>query len=226
MTGYFGERLQSLGIAHLKILDLYLGFTREHGAGGAANSIGRAFPRVELRTRSVESAVQSGRNAPLIWRQELIARTECQTVVFAHRGDTDNLDGYIEITHHAANDSELLCVLFAKVRALGGDKIQKLQDYCRDTAKVAGAVGAAQMFSQHRRVYEGQRLLRIDLRSRGREYQIDTVLGANFQIAFEGTGIARKILLLVKLQRIDKDGRNNEVVFAPRPIEESGVTGV
>src|SRR5262245_38745187 len=77
-----------------------------------------------------------------------VPRTQGQTVSFTNGGHTFDRNPQVQVRHHSSNDQELLHVLFAKVRALWLDNIQKLEHDGCDCAEVARPELSAEMFTQ------------------------------------------------------------------------------
>ncbi len=100
--------------------------------------------------RLQQSRAENRRLRAFLRIEILVARAEGETVRFAHRWASDDLDRKIEIAHEAANDGELLKILFAKNR---GVRLEEMEQFCHhgtDAAKVAGPGSAAELLRQDR----------------------------------------------------------------------------
>ena len=77
--------------------------------------------------------------------QPFVAGRHREAVIFADGWMGDNFDAQIEIPDHAADDGELLKILFPEDRGIAAAQVEKLEDNRADAVEVARAGGTAEI---------------------------------------------------------------------------------
>ena len=120
-------------------------------------------------------------------------------------GTSTIVDRHVEVGHEPPDDGELLRVLLAEIRAMRLHHLKQLQHDRRDAAEVAGPEFSTQMVGEPADVDAHSGGCGIHLGRRRRKHDVDAELAAERQVGLERARIARQIVLVVELQRVDED---------------------
>ncbi len=155
-----------------------------------------------------------------------IARAHRETIGVAHRRNLDDRDRQIEVGDEPPDDGELLRILFAEIGAVRLHHLKQLQHHGCDAAEVPWTEFPAEMVGQAADVDAALERLRIDLNRRRREHDIDAKVAAQCHVGVNRPRIARQIVLIVELQRIDEDRNDDHAAVAARLSDQRGMSGM
>ena len=162
----------------------------------------------------------------LLVREINVAGGAGEAVLFADGRDADDAGRDVEVAGHAADDSQLLEVFFAKVGALWADHAEELCDDRCDAGEVARAEATAEFGGE---VVDGDRggmAVGVDLCHGGHEEEVDAMGRALGCVALGVAGVDLKVFVGSELGRVDEDGGDDEVVLVAGVIEQGGVAAV
>ena len=157
-----------------------------------------------------------------------IARTHGEPGRFAHDRAADDFDGKIQIDDRAPDDGELLAVFLAEVGALGANEVKKLGDDGDNALEEDGARSPAKNVRHRSRGnHLGERFATaVHFLGGGGENSFHTRFLAKFQISLERSRIGVQVFAGGKLQGVDKNTRDNQIVFRHSLLNEAQVAGV
>ena len=111
------------------------------------------------------------------------------------------------------DDRDLLIVLLAEIGGIGLDDVEELGHHRGDAGEMAGPGFAFEFGAKLRQVNHRLHRLRIHVGDAGRKNEIDACLFQHGAVAGEIAGILVEILVFAKLQRVDEDRYNSDVVL-------------
>lgn len=187
---------------------------------------------------TLEERLANGRGGVALFRgEEGVAAGKRQAGGLTYDGARHQLEVKAQMSHHGADDGDLLEVLFAEIGAVGIAHLEEPADNLADPIEMAGAACAF-----HDAVgggvgeYPGVRC-GINLLY-GRCKDDDRALGGNggfhggfcagdeLAVGIERPGIVGKVGFVVELRGIDKDTDDSDVVLADASADERLVAGV
>jgi hypothetical protein len=173
------------------------------------------FTGGEAPCRVVEPADEAERPRSLVLREIRIARAQGQTVGFAHRRVVYDRHGQEQITHHPANDEQLLVVLSPEDRVAWANERQKLGHDGRYAFEVPLTKAPAKRLGQRAHSHASLLARRVNFADGGYEdakvgCTIERTCGAGPSqaphVVLDATRIPRKVFASHKLRRVDEDG--------------------
>ncbi len=198
----------------------------ENGGAGGGDRRRCVLPRANRRRGRDQRRRQGRRRLPIGRGQEGVARRHGEAVRLPDRRHPDDGGRKIEIGGHAADDGELLPILFPEQRDIGRDLVEQFGDDSGDAIEMPRPGGTAQRIRQPRHLHAGRGARRNhgsdvrrpeDGRARRRQQR---------RIGRLLPGIAIEILAHAELQRIDEDRHHDMVGAAPRGIDQRQMAGV
>ena len=165
--------------------------------------------------RHPHRAVEFARADTVGRRQIAVAAAHGHAVGFAHGRHPDHAIGLrqreIEIARHAADDRQLLPVLFAEQRGIGADLVEQFRDHRCHAVEMPGAVRPAQHLveplDRDRRGKSG----RVHFRNCRRPQQIDAGVLQQLAVLRQLARIGIQILVFAELQRIDENRHRDAI---------------
>ena len=103
-----------------------------------ADRVGVALAGGDRRLGGAQRAARAQRARALVRREAGVAARQREAVGLAHGRQDGELDGQVEVAHHAAQDGDLLGVLLAEERDVGRDDVEELGHDRADAGEVAG----------------------------------------------------------------------------------------
>ena len=186
--------------------------------------VGRA--RGDLFFGHLQSAVNDGRDAALGRREPAVTRAEREPIGFPYGRHGNDLNGQVQIGHHAPDGRELLRVLFPEIGAIRLHDVEQLEHHGRHSAEVAGAKLTAEVIGDAQHVHENQLGSGIHLLDGGREDHVHAAGGAELQVFGEWPGVQIVVFLLVELGGIHKDAHHHAIGLLARHLDQAAVPGV
>src|SRR6266852_4723528 len=122
------DRLQMLRINEIDIINVSERRLTDRLANCGDDSCSRSFAVPHHLDSFQQSFVQNCCLFSLFRIQVSITRTACQPVLLANGRHSNNVDLEIEIADHAANDRELLKILFTKHRRIRRKNVEEFRD--------------------------------------------------------------------------------------------------
>ena len=222
----FGKRF---GVADVHVID-----TRERCRGDCfddqrAEFCGAFFAVAKCRGGSEQRAAEHGGLCAFVRGEDTIARTERESVGFAHGRRGDDAHGEIQIADHAADDHALLKIFQSENRRRRLDDREQFQNHRADAAKMPRPRCAAQRPGHALFIHPRREIRGIHLRRAGAKNRVGPVLRAHPAIGGERARIFGKILARPELRGIHKNADDHEPARPGSParaVDERGVPGV
>ncbi len=141
----------------------------------------------------------------LLGSEVLVAAAQGEAVGLADGVDGVDDDVEVEITNEAADDGDLLVVLFAEDGVVALDEVEELGDDGADAVEVAGAAGAAEGLGEAGFEKLDAAVRRVEVLGFRGEDHVCAVVAAEAEIFDEGARIFGEIFVGSELQRIDEE---------------------
>ena len=204
-----GERL---GIAHRKVLRPEPGRLQP----GHAAVLDRRQGQLAGFDRSrafAQRPMQLRRSGAFFGREEAVAGTHRQPVVFTHRRRSHDLQRQAQIPRHAADHDDLLIVLLPEHREVGLNHVEQLGHDGRHANEMSGPELPAQDGRQSGHLHARTLALtaRIHLLDAGCEHQRDPLRRQRGVVLFGRARVGRVVFLGAELQRVDEDADDHGV---------------
>ncbi len=164
------HRLQRARVDQLQVIeaiDVELGARCRHQDGWVLLAARRPCPRGEQRSRQRQGARALGR------RQVGVARRHRQTVRLTHRRNAHDPDAHVQVGHHAADDRQLLVVLFSEQRHVRPNQVEQLANDGGHADEVARAVGTIEAALQLANLEVRLEAARVHVPRAGDEGEVD-----------------------------------------------------
>ena len=163
------------------------------------------------------------------WREQAVARTHGEPILFPDRGMRGDFYGDLQITDHPADDGELLPILLTEHGGIWSDDIEEHGDDRADTIEVLRSGAPAKSAGKSGLTDFHGRIPRIYLADPGMKEQIHPLSPAQVAIRFIGARIFREILVLSELRRVHKN-RNRYLPIrsckTAGPPDKCGMSGM
>ena len=134
-----------------------------------------------------------------------VARAHGQPVRLPHDSPSHDLHGDVQIPDQAADDRQLLRILFSEDRHIGQHHVEQLGDHRYHTVEMTGPTASTQASGEPPFDDCDGSIRGIHGAGGGHEEHVDPSLAATPGIARGVTRIGVKILFGSKLRRIDKE---------------------
>ena len=196
--------------------------------GGDGDVVDLEPRRLEDRARRLgvarrEGAREGERATALRGREAGVPGREREPVGVAHGGEGAELDVEVEVAGHRAHDRDLLGVLLPEVGAFRANYVEELAADRRDSAEVAGAVGALEDGPELLDLDPGLVARRVELVGGGGEEHVDSCLLGERSIAGLVSRVAREVLAPRELGRVDEDAHDDRLAFVAGCADEGEV---
>jgi len=143
-----------------------------------------------------------------------VATAQSQPVRLPYQGAPHHFHGDVQVPDHAANDLELLKVLFAEVGPLGLDDVKELEHHGTDPPEVPRPRRAAQVGAKPGFFHEGGGVGGVHGRGVGGEDQVGFQTLQKVLVPDQIPGVGGQVLPGAELEGVDEDGYHRRGVFS------------
>src|SRR4029453_11520741 len=137
-----------------------------------------------------------------------------EAVLLPHDLPAEDLDRDVEVAHEVLDDEELLVVLLAEDRHVGGALQQELGDHRCDAVEMVGPVCSAEVLGQIADAYFAAEASGIHLRRIGREHEVRSGSAELLDVPGLVAWIGVEVLARTELDRVHEDRDHDAICLA------------
>ena len=136
------------------------------------------------------------------------------------------MHGHVEVAHHTLDDGQLLPVLLAKIRHMGGREQKELEHHGAYALKMRGAAHAAQPPRHIRHVDPGAVIRRIHGFGRRVEKRVHAQALGGGGVALQVARVGGQVFARAELRGVHKKAHHHAVGMLPRMAHEGFMPGM